>query len=327
MEYQCSDCPRRCGALRTDVRGSGYCRAPALPHVIRAAAHFGEEPCISGSRGAGTVFFTGCSLRCVFCQNHKISRAVSGIALSADALCDLMLHLQDTGVHNIELVTPTHYTRVIAEALSKAELSIPVVWNSSGYELPETLRLLDGLVQVYMPDLKYLHAGTSGRYSSAPDYPEAVVPAIDEMFRQRGNYRVDDQGILQSGVLIRHLILPGNIEESRDVIDLVADRFPKGSVLFSLMSQYTPMGSAEAFPELSRTVSSEENEALLHYLHQRGLDDGFWQEPSAAGTGSIPPFDGTGLDFSRHPRNNDLGIHHGNDIAIHIQKHQQEVES
>ena len=224
MEYQCSDCPRRCGALRTDVRGSGYCRAPALPHVIRAAAHFGEEPCISGSRGAGTVFFTGCSLRCVFCQNRKISRAVSGRALSADALCDLMLHLQDTGVHNIELVTPTHYTRVIAEALSKAELSIPVVWNSSGYELPETLRLLDGLVQVYMPDLKYLHAGTSGRYSSAPDYPEAVVPAIDEMFRQRGNYRVDDQGILQSGVLIRHLILPGNIEESRDVIDLVADR-------------------------------------------------------------------------------------------------------
>ena len=202
-----------------------------------------------------------------------------------------------------------------------------MVWNSSGYELPETLRLLDGLVQVYMPDLKYLHAGTSGRYSSAPDYPEAVVPAIDEMFRQRGNYRVDDQGILQSGVLIRHLILPGNIEESRDVIDLVADRYPKGSVLFSLMSQYTPMGSAEAFPELSRTVSSEENEALLHYLHQRGLDDGFWQEPSAAGTESIPSFDGTGLDFSRHPRNNDLGIHHGNDIAIHIQNHQQEVES
>ena len=147
------------------------------------------------------------------------------------------------------------------------------------------------------------------------------------MFRQRGNYRVDDQGILQSGVLIRHLILPGNIEESRDVIDLVADRYPKGSVLFSLMSQYTPMGSAEAFPELSRTVSSEENEALLHYLLQRGLDDGFWQEPTAAGTESIPPFDGTGLDFSRHPRNNDLGIHHGNDIAIHIQNHQQEVES
>ncbi|MBO7372874.1 MAG: radical SAM protein [Oscillospiraceae bacterium] len=327
MEYRCSDCPRRCGALRTDLSGSGFCRAPARPHIIRAAAHFGEEPCISGSRGAGTIFFTGCSLRCVFCQNREISRTVSGRTFSSDALRDLMLRLQDTGVHNIELVTPTHYTRVIAEALSKADLAIPVVWNSSGYELPETLRLLEGLVQVYMPDLKYLHAGTSGRYSAAPDYPDAVIPAIDEMFRQRGSYRMDDHGILQSGVLIRHLILPGNIEESRDVIDLVADRYPRGSILFSLMSQYTPMVSAEAFPELSRTVSPEENEDLLHYLRLRGLDDGYWQEPSSAGEESIPLFDGTGLDFSNKPRNNNSGICHENGISNHIQNHHQEVES
>ena len=297
MEFQCSDCPRKCGALRTDREGSGYCRAPSQPSLIRAAAHYGEEPCISGSRGAGTIFFTGCSLRCVFCQNREISRIPSGHVFSAAELRDLMLRLQDTGVHNIELVTPTHYTRVITEALSGARLSVPVIWNSSGYELPETLRMLDGLVQVYLPDLKYLRTETARRYSAAPDYPEAVIPAIDEMFRQRGRYRIDDDGILQSGVLIRHLILPGSIEESRDVIDLVADRYPRNSVLFSLMSQYTPVGSMPGFPELSRTVSSEENDALIHYLHTRGIREGYWQDPSSSGSESIPLFDGTGLDF------------------------------
>ena len=297
MEFLCSDCPRKCGALRTDRTGSGYCRAPSQPSIIRAAPHYGEEPCISGSRGAGTIFFTGCSLRCIFCQNREISRIPTGRVFTADELRDLMLRMQDTGVHNIELVTPTHYTRVLSEALSSAHLSIPVVWNSSGYELPETLRILDGLVQVYLPDLKYLHAETADRYSAAPDYPEVVIPAIDEMFRQRGRYHMDDEGILQSGVLIRHLILPGNIEESRDVIDLVADRYPPNSVLFSLLSQYTPAGSTPGFPELSRTVSTEENEALIHYLHMRGIRSGYWQEPSSAGSDCIPLFDGTGLDF------------------------------
>ena len=296
-EFYCSDCPRNCGALRTDRDGSGYCRAPSQPRVIRAAAHFGEEPCISGSRGAGTIFFTGCSLRCVFCQNREISRTASGPMFSANALRDLMLRLQDTGVHNIELVTPTHYTRVIAEALSITDLSVPVVWNSSGYELPETLRMLEGLVQIYLPDLKYLHAATAGSYSAAPDYPDAVVPAIDEMFRQRGKYRLDSDGILQSGVLIRHLILPGNIDESRDVIDLIADRYPPNSVLFSLMSQYTPMDPMPGFPELNRPVSAEENDALVHYLRIRGISAGYWQEPSSSGAESIPLFDGTGLDF------------------------------
>ncbi len=154
------------------------------------------------------------------------------------------------------------------------------------------------MVQVFLPDLKYLHRDTAEKYSSAPDYPDYAVSAIDEMFRQRGPYRVDSEGILQSGVLIRHLILPGNIEESRDIIDLVADRYPSGSVLFSLMSQYTPMGQTARFPELTRAVTPEENEALLHYLHVRGLADGYWQELSSSGTGSIPLFDGTGLDFS-----------------------------
>ena len=297
MEQLCSDCPRNCHARRGETSGGGVCVSPLLPRVIRATPHYGEEPCISGTRGAGTIFFSGCNLRCVFCQNREISRKSVGKTLSVSELRTLMQRLRDQGVHNIELVTPTHFTRVIAEALEGLNLGIPVVWNSSGYESVETLRLLDGLVQVYMPDLKYRSAETAGRYSAAADYPEAATAAIDEMVRQRGAYRLDGNGMLQSGVLIRHLILPGHISESMDVIDYVADTFPPGTVLFSLMSQYTPMPGLERFPELRRTVSAEENENLIHYLQARRLQDGFWQEISSVGEESIPVFDGSGLDF------------------------------
>ena len=298
MEQICSDCPRACQAQRTGNAGGGVCVSPMLPRVIRAAPHYGEEPCISGTRGAGTIFFSGCNLRCVFCQNREISRKSVGRILSVSELRTLMLRLRDQGVHNIELVTPTHFTRVIAEALDGLELGIPVVWNSSGYEKAETLRLLEGLVQVYMPDLKYLNSDTAKRYSAAADYPEVATAAISEMVRQRGSCRFDDAGLLQSGVLIRHLILPGHSAESMDVIDYVADSFSPGTVLFSLMSQYTPMPGLEArFPELCRTVTAEENENLIHYLHARRLQDGFWQELSSVGEDSIPRFDGSGLDF------------------------------
>ena len=297
MEQLCSDCPRNCHARRGETSGGGVCVSPLLPRVIRATPHYGEEPCITGTRGAGTIFFSGCNLRCVFCQNREISRKSVGKTLSVSELRTLMQRLRDQGVHNIELVTPTHFTRVIAEALEGLNLGIPVVWNSSGYESVETLRLLDGLVQVYMPDLKYLSAETAGRYSAAADYPEAATAAIDEMVRQRGAYRLDGNGMLQSGVLIRHLILPGHISESMDVIDYVADTFPPGTVLFSLMSQYTPMPGLERFPELRRTVRAEENENLIHYLQARRLQDGFWQEISSVGEESIPVFDGSGLDF------------------------------
>lgn len=298
MEQICSDCPRACQAQRTGSAGGGVCVSPMLPRVIRAAPHYGEEPCISGTRGAGTIFFSGCNLRCVFCQNREISRKSVGRILSVSELRTLMLRLRDQGVHNIELVTPTHFTRVIAEALDGLELGIPVVWNSSGYEKAETLRLLEGLVQVYMPDLKYLNSDTAKRYSAAADYPEVATAAISEMVRQRGSCRFDDAGLLQSGVLIRHLILPGQSSESMDVIDYVADSFSPGTVLFSLMSQYTPMPGLEArFPELCRTVTAEENENLIHYLHARRLQDGFWQELSSVGEENIPIFDGSGLDF------------------------------
>ena len=297
MEQICSDCPRACRVRRGETMAGGVCLSPLLPRVIRAAPHYGEEPCISGTRGAGTIFFSGCNLRCVFCQNREISRKSVGRTLSVSELRALMLRLRDQGVHNIELVTPTHFTRAIAEALDGLELGIPVVWNSSGYESAETLRLLDGLVQVYMPDLKYLNPETAKRYSAAADYPQDATAAIEEMVRQRGACRLDGDGLLQSGVLIRHLILPGRAEESMDVIDYVADTFPRGTVLFSLMSQYTPMPGLERFPELRRTVTKEENENLIHYLQARHLQDGFWQDVSSVGEESIPLFDGSGLDF------------------------------
>ena len=295
MEFICSDCPRRCGAIRTDTKSGGVCRSPSLPVVARAAPHYGEEPCISGTKGSGAVFFTGCNLRCVFCQNHEISRGCGGKALSVPELRDLMLRLRDTGVHNINLVTGTHFTRAIAQALEGLDLGIPVVWNSSGYESVETLRMLEGLVQVYMPDLKYWKAEPAGRYSAAPDYPAAAAAAIREMFRQRGAYVLDADGLLLSGVLIRHLILPGQEDAAMDAIDFAAEDFPRGSVLFSLMSQYTPMPGLDRFPELQGRISPESNANLVSYMQRRGIEDGYWQEPDAATEEMIPAFDLTGV--------------------------------
>ena len=297
MEFICSDCPRRCGALRGTERSGGVCASPALPRVVRAAPHFGEEPCLSGTKGAGAIFFSGCNLRCVYCQNHEISRGAStGKTTDAAALRELMLRLRDEGVHCIDLVTPTHYVRTVREALTGLELGIPVVWNSSGYESVETLRTLEGLVQVYMPDYKYSDPALAGRYSAAADYPSVAAEAIREMVRQTGPYRLDEDGLLLSGVLIRHLILPGETENSMGAIDFVADSFPQGSVLFSLMSQYTPMPGLGRFPSLQRRVDAAENAHLIRYMHACGITDGYWQELSSATEDEIPAFDGTGVE-------------------------------
>ena len=297
MEFICSDCPRKCGAIRRDDVAGGVCASPALPRVARAAPHFGEEPCLSGTRGAGTIFFTGCNLRCVYCQNREISRgAGDGRAVTVPELRDMMLRLRDTGVHCIDLVTPTHYLRAVREALSGLELGIPVVWNSSGYESVEALRTLEGLVQVYLPDYKYSVAAPAKRYSAAADYPQVAAAAIREMFRQTGPYRLDADGLLVSGVMIRHLILPGEIENAMGAIDFVSDAFPHGSVLFSLMSQYTPMPGLERFPELCGRVDAQENAHLIRYMRRCGLEYGYWQELSSATEEMIPLFDGTGAE-------------------------------
>ena len=294
MEIRCELCPRRCGAVRADEKPGGVCRSPLLPKVARAAPHYGEEPCIAGANGTGAVFFTGCNLRCVFCQNRGISNGEGGRTVTVPQLRDMLLRLRDRGVDSIDLVTGAHFVPAIAEALSGLSLGIPVVWNSSGYESAETLRQLEGLVQVYMPDYKYYDPEAARRYSAAADYPEIAAAAVREMYRQVGPYVLDGSGLMRSGVLIRHLILPGRLDDARDVIDFAADTFPKDSVLFSLMSQYTPMPGLDSFPELQRRVTAEENRALIHYMRVRRLS-GFWQETGAATEEMIPDWDLTGV--------------------------------
>ena len=300
MSELCYACPRRCGAARGENSPAGVCASPSLPVVVRAAPHFGEEPCISGPRGSGAVFFSGCSLRCVFCQNREISRSTArGRTVTAEELRDILLSLQEQGVHNINLVTPTHFTLAIRRALELAKLTVPVVWNSSGYESVDTLKTLEGLVQVYMPDYKYALSEPARRYSGAEDYPSVALAAIREMFRQRGNYELDGEGLLRSGVLIRHLMLPGQTENTMEVIDRVAESFPRGSVLFSLMSQYTPMGELPRFPELSERIDPATNEHMIRYMLRCGITEGYTQEVIAATEEMIPAFDGTGVERGR----------------------------
>ncbi|MBQ2634354.1 MAG: radical SAM protein [Oscillospiraceae bacterium] len=290
---RCRLCPRRCGAERD--RSPGFCGVPAAPLVCRAAPHFGEEPCISGSRGSGAVFFAGCALGCVYCQNREISRGSAGVKLDVPALRDLFRRLADSGVHNLNLVTASHFSDTVAEALAGLRLEIPVVWNSSGYETVEQLRQLEGLVQVWLPDFKYADPVLAARYSAAPDYPQVALAAIQEMYRQAGPADLDGDGLLRRGVLIRHLILPGAAENTLRVIDAVEDHFPAQNILFSLMAQYTPMPGLDRWPELTRPVSREEYERCRSYLDFSEIEKGYVQELESAGTEQIPAFDGTGV--------------------------------
>lgn len=289
----CNLCPRACHVDRNTHLG--YCRAPALPLIARAAPHFGEEPCITGTHGSGTVFFSGCNLRCVFCQNHEISRGKSGKVVTVSRLRDIFHELQDLGVHNINLVTGTHYAHAIGEALELADLQIPVAWNSSGYDSVETLKMLEGKIQIYMPDFKYSDPSLAKTYSAAADYPEIARLAIWEMYRQVGTYQMDDTGMLQKGLLIRHLILPGKPTNTKGVIDTVTSLLPQGSFLFSLMSQYTPMPGLEDYPELQTTVTPALADFCYRYMLKKGIEDGYYQDPASATDEMIPDFDMTGV--------------------------------
>ena len=290
----CSLCPRRCEALRDDTHGEGFCQMPALPVCARAALHLWEEPCISGETGAGTVFFSGCTLGCVFCQNRPISRDGLGKTLTEDGLYAVFQRLADRGAACIELVTPTQFTHALSRVLGRpVPGGLSVVWNSGGYERADVLRALEGKVDVYLPDLKYVTPAIAEKYSGAADYPEAAKAAILEMYRQRGPARLE-KGLMKSGVLIRHLILPGRVGEARRVMDWVAEAFPPGAVLFSLMAQYTPVGDLDGFPELRRPLRPSELRAAKAYMENLGLA-GFVQELAAAGEGFIPAFDLTGL--------------------------------
>ena len=289
----CTACPRKCGKERLSTEGHGICGMPSLPKIARAAVHFGEEPCISGANGSGTVFFSGCSLKCVFCQNDEISRLGFGKTISVEALRKIYFDLKEQGVHNINLVNPSHYTDVIAKSLEEP-IGIPVVYNSGGYDDVESLKRLEGKIQVYMPDMKYSLNAVAQKYSGAKDYFEVADKAIKEMYRQTGDYILDQNGILQKGVLIRHLILPENTENTLGVIDWVKDSFNKNSVLFSLMSQYTPIKTYD-FSELNRGITKEEYEAAESYMYLVGIKNGYVQELSSATKDLIPDFDLTGV--------------------------------
>ena len=289
----CEQCPRRCGALRTPEEGRGLCRMPSLPVLARAALHHWEEPPISGTRGSGTVFFTGCPLGCVFCQNGDISQRNFGKPVTEERLWEICQELIAQGAHNINFVTPTHYAHVLASLLERP-LPVPVVYNCGGYERLDTLRMLEGKVQIYLPDFKYLDPAAAQRYSGAPDYPEAASAAIREMVRQTGPCRFDENGLLTRGVIIRHLILPGQVNGAKAVMDWVAREFPPGTVLFSLMSQYTPWGDLSRVPEVSRRLRRGEIRAAQDYMVSLGLD-GFTQERTSAREEYTPPFDLTGI--------------------------------
>jgi len=296
---KCFLCPRRCGALRPEhliENIPGVCRSPRAPVVARAGLHRWEEPVISGTRGSGAVFFSGCNLHCVFCQNYSISTGLKGREITVARLKEIYRELVAKGVHNINLVTPTHYAEAVFASLDE-ELPVPVVWNSNGYDSVTTLRRFEGKIQIYLPDLKYADNPLAKRYSGAGDYFEVAAAAIDEMLRQTGRFELDDDGLLRRGVVIRHLILPGCVENSLRVIRYVAEHFEPGSVMFSLMRQYLPCGavSEARFPELNRRVTDEEYEEVENALFDSGIEDGFVQEADSAKDEFIPAFDFTGV--------------------------------
>lgn len=288
---RCTLCPRRCGGDRTQTKGR--CRMPDRPVVARAALHHWEEPPLSGTRGAGTVFFSGCSLGCVFCQNDSISQEDFGKEISVERLWAIFQELIAAGAHNIDLVNPTHYAHAVAQALEEP-LPVPVVWNSGGYDRVETLRALEGKIQIYLPDFKYPDPQGAKDYAGAEDYPETAKAAIREMVRQTGPYVLDEAGILQRGVILRHLLLPGRLAQAKAVMDWAAETFPPHTILFSLMSQYTPWGRAAEFPPLDRRLRKSEVRGAMAYMENLGLD-GFTQGEEAAQVEYIPDFDLTGV--------------------------------
>ena len=293
LSYQnCTLCPRRCGADRTNGQ-LGFCRHPDKIYAARAAAHYWEEPVISGSFGSGAVFFSGCTLKCLFCQNGVISQENRGKEISTAHLREIFLKLIDDGVQNINLVTPTHFLPSILPALTP-KLPVPVVYNCGGYERVETLRELEGLVDIYLPDMKYSDPKLAGILSAAPDYVEIAKAAIAEMYRQVGSAVIEDE-IMQRGMIVRHLMLPGELDNTLGVLDWFSEAFPKGDVLFSLMGQYVPMGKAKTMPPYDRRITEDEYDAALSYLELLGIENGFTQDFSAATEEYIPDFSFEGL--------------------------------
>ena len=287
----CTLCPRRCGVDRTAALG--YCGTGDLVKVARAAKHFWEEPCISGTEGSGTVFFSGCTLGCVFCQNREISREGVGREVTTERLAQIFQNLENQGVHNLNLVTPTNFTPQILQALETAKPAVPVVMNTGGYERVETLRKWEGKVQIYLPDLKYVSTELSGKYSAAKDYFSVASEAILEMHRQQPEL-IWEGDLLKRGMIVRHLVLPGGMRDSLAVLDFLDQALPKGSFLLSLMSQFTPTPACGAFPEINRRVTTYEYQKVADRAAELGFS-GFAQDRRSAKKEYTPPFDLEGV--------------------------------
>nr|WP_297884778.1 radical SAM protein [uncultured Blautia sp.] len=295
---RCTLCPRNCKVNRADGE-NGVCGAKGRKILAaRAALHMWEEPCISGNRGSGAVFFSGCPLRCVYCQNYDIARTQVGMEISEERLGEIFLELKEKGAANINLVTPTHYTPQIIRAVKRARkegMSLPVVYNCSGYEKVETLKMLEGIVDIYLTDFKYMEKQWAEKYSKAPDYPERAKEALAEMVRQTGRAVFDSEGMMKSGVIVRHLLLPGRVKNAKAVVKYVFETYGD-QVYLSLMNQYTPLPQVKKdFPELNRKVTKKEYERLLSYALDLGVENAFIQEGETAKESFIPMFDYEGL--------------------------------
>ncbi|MGN0642117.1 MAG: radical SAM protein [Huintestinicola sp.] len=290
----CRLCPRECGADR--VNGRGFCGGGYLPKAAKAYLHMWEEPCISGKNGSGTVFFSGCSLKCCFCQNYKISAENSGAEISVERLAEIFLELQEKGAENINLVNPTHYVPQIISALDMAgdRLKIPIVYNSGGYEKLSTLKMLEGRIDIFLPDLKYFDSSIAEKYSAAADYFEVASQAVTAMVSQAGMPVFDGRGMMKKGVIIRHLTLPSHRQDSVRVLEWLHENLPQGSFLLSLMSQYTPFYKSSMYKEINRRISTFEYNYIADKAAEMGFE-GFMQERSSAKEEYTPDFDLCGI--------------------------------
>ena len=285
--YICNACPRKCGADREKCMG--VCGTEVSYKLARAALHFWEEPCISGTNGSGTVFFSGCSLKCVYCQNYEISQGGTGKEISEERLIEIFKDLESQGAHNINLVNPTHYAIQLANTLKKYKPSIPVVYNTGGYDDVESLKMLDGLVDIYLTDIKYADGVVAKKYSRAENYFEIASKAVKEMFRQTGD-AVFENGIMKKGLIIRHLVLPGNVSQGMKVLDWIKENL-NGEFAISLMGQYLPCGEAEKYPTINRRLSHREYNMVIDYADKLGFENAYIQDLSASDDIYIPDFD------------------------------------
>lgn len=295
LSNKCNLCPRNCNVDRNN--SLGFCKANNKIKVARCALHYYEEPSISGKQGSGAVFFSNCNLKCCFCQNYNISTKQKGIEISIDRLSEIFIELQEKGANNINLVTPTMYINQIKDAIVKAKnkgLKIPIIYNSSGYEKKESLKLLDGLIDIYMPDFKYYSNSSSFKYSKCKDYVENTKEAIDEMYRQVGKNKFNEDGIMIKGLIVRHLLLPNLEKETKEILKYLYNKY-NNNIYISIMNQYTPLENVKNYPEINRKITQEEYNNIINYAIELGIENAYIQEDGTQSDSFIPEFDYTGV--------------------------------